>query len=244
MDHGGGKAVTHQTSGQPFGAALGARENQASAPSPHKATGAGHRLSARRNLEGLQLDSVCRFQLEPKAIRIGTHVVVHQCGDRASSVAEKHKVCRAPGKQARILRIAGRKPMSSIRSASSRISMRHAAEATSCGPGNPPGVPAWRQPPGPGPKRLICALSDRPPITRAAAGSPASQLLVLLLHLHRQFARRNQDERLHVAEARQKTLDQGDKNASVLPVPVWAVARMSLPASACGSLPPEWRWEW
>ena len=46
-------------------------------------------------------------------------------------VAEKSRVCRFTGRSARILRMAGRNPMSSIRSASSRTRIRTELSDTS-----------------------------------------------------------------------------------------------------------------
>jgi hypothetical protein len=81
-----------------------------------------------------------------------------------------------------------------------------------------------------------CGPSANPPTTSGRRGKlSATQSVIFMGHLYRKFARRDKHQRLDSGVfSRMRCSITGIKNASVLPVPVCAVASTSRPAIACG----------
>ncbi len=152
-------------------------------------------------------------------------------------VAEKHMVCRSFGRIDTIRRIAGRNPMSSMRSASSRINTRRSRKCTSLRErksSSRPGVATTIL--APLRKAESCKPSDNPPTTSAAGPRvfPRSALYcatTCMANSRVGTSARAVIPGVFSCSMRSMT---GIKNASVLPVPVCAVASTSFPASACG----------
>ena len=123
VNHGGVDAALVQALGDALGAALGTRENE---------TAAGSSRSRWCTFPAFPADTsnACSFtfseglSVEPNSKRTGFRVYSFtRCATEPSSVAEKHIVCRCFGRIDAMRRIAGRNPMSSMRSASSRTSV-------------------------------------------------------------------------------------------------------------------------
>ena len=138
---------------------------------------------------------------------------------------------------AAILRIAGRNPMSSMRSASSSTSVCRAPNWTSLRSrksSNRPGVATTIR--APLRMALSCGPSDKPPTTRAAGASclPRNTLYCSTTCMASSRVGTSTSAAIPAAFRAPSRSMIGIRNASVFPVPVWAVASTSLPSMACG----------
>ena len=153
-------------------------------------------------------------------------------------MAEKHMVWRSRGSTPTMRRMAGRNPMSSMRSASSRTSTLTWRRSTSLRPrksSSRPGVATSKR----APERIASnwPFSPTPPITSAAGEIDFPRNCSNCSCTCMASSRVGTSTRASMVRDRGVCSSRsiiGTRKASVLPVPVWAVAIRSLPASACG----------
>ena len=167
----------------------------------------------------------------------------------AGIVAEKSSVCRSGGSTAMIFWTSGQKPMSIMRSASSSTRHLQPHEVGRAVPHVVHQAPGRRDDDvGAGLERALLRIHRH----AAEHGDGRHRRVIRqadqrILDLHRQLARRRQDQRARVRLARgvaerrllaQQLLQNRGANASVLPVPVSAQATMSWPSRARGMTAP------
>src|SRR5215469_7295517 len=173
MNHGGREAVAHKFLRQPLGAPLGSCEDQRLALFCIKQLPETVEFLSRSHFVGLELYAFGGLehpaQSEPNRI---AHVLTYVGRRRDDSiVAEKHSVCRCLGKTDKMRRIAGKNPISNMRSASSSTSI-----LTCCRSANLRFMRSCRRPGvaitslAPTRRLWICTFSDRPPTMSAALG--------------------------------------------------------------------------
>src|SRR5580700_2895088 len=182
--------------------------------------------------------------VEPISTRTASRTCVStRCLTELSMVAEKNNVWRAAGMVAMMRLMVGRKPISSMRSASSSTRMRTPPRAMS--PRlrksyNLPGVAITTCTP----LRMDCNCdpSPTPPITTVARTVLPAAILTKVSWICRASSRVGLSMTARTPERAGSLASRwmmGRTNASVLPVPVCAVATTSRPASA-GSM----AWDW
>ena len=146
-------------------------------------------------------------------------------------------VCRDFGSLPAILLMAGIKPMSSILSTSSRtrvLMFSKVMSLLSSRSSSRPGVAIISL----APARTACSWSrsEVPPISKAAAGSrlPRSCSYCLPICSANSRVGTSTNASSFASFVSNSLSMTGSRKARVLPVPVWAVAMMSLPRTACG----------
>ena len=156
------------------------------------------------------------------------------------TVALKSSVCRSAGHWRRIFSMSGRKPMSSMRSASSRTTISSSFSSSVrrlMWSSTRPGVPTITSAPR---RSFSIWLANRlAAVDGHAVQSPAvREFDHFAAHLHGQFAGGNENQRPgRLAAMRFQHLDDGIANAAVLPVPVRACPIRSIPSMALGIMP-------
>ena len=173
-------------------------------------------------------------------------VCVYACASSPtspSSVAEKNIVWRSRGRRLTIRSTCGLKPMSSIRSASSRTRISTASIVTHAAVEQVLQATRRRHQDHVRVARRVGLRTDRDASVdggdlQAARRREESDLLA---HLERELARRNEDERCRTGVVERYPLHQWIANASVLPDPVGDFTSRSLPASA-GGIASVWIW--
>ena len=173
------------------------------------------------------------FDMEPSATRTGEVMyLLVNCATESGSVAEKHMVWRFTGNTPTMRRMEGRKPMSSIRSASSRTRIEVPRKSTSLRSrksSKRPGVATIKR----APLRIAasCCRSGNPPTTWAAGASLLPRNASYCAATCIASSRVGTKTKAVIAGIcdLSKCSNTGIRNASVLPVPVWAVAKTSLP---------------
>jgi len=164
-------------------------------------------------------------------------VVAYELRHAPSMVAEKQRVWRSRGKTPTIRRIAGRKPMSSMRSASSRTSVLTPLNETSRRSRYLRGGGVRRRGAHP------CGWRRAAAFRQTTATSPqvaiaCAQGVILRDDLHREFPGRHKNRAAMPEYAAAPLLHYGKKEREGFAVPVWAVAITSLPSRACGIAAP------